>query len=77
MLLFSNHSHKVLGNGFRGTLEACASVTNLIKFMRRLVHEIFGVGNFIILNIIDLVSETLFPGIRLTNVVVRSDVVLN
>ena len=75
-LLLSNHRHNGLGNGGRRTLEDCVGVRNIVKSKRSLVHEILGVGNFTILNVIDLISDPLCPCLRLNNVKVRSGNVL-
>ena len=62
---------------FRGTLEAYVSVTNIVTFRRCLVHEVLLVGYFTILNIINLVSDPLFPGIKLTDARVGGGDVMN
>ena len=76
MLLIIHHGHNVINDGLTGTLEACVSVTNLVKFKIYLVHEVLGVVGFTICNITNLVSGPLFPGLRLTDAGVGGDNVM-
>ena len=69
--LSGKHDYNVLGSGVRGNLESCSGVTNIIKFKRRLIHEIFRVGDFTILDVMNLISGPFLPGLRLINTGVR------
>ena len=75
-ILLSHHGHNVLGDGLGVNLESCVSVTNLAEFKICLVHEVLGIGDFTIFNIINLVSDSLCPGLKLTDVGVGGDDVL-
>ena len=67
------HGQNLIGDGLGGTLEGYVSVTNLIDFKRCLVHGVLGISNFTIFNIINIISDPLLPGIRLTDAVLGGE----
>ena len=77
LILLSQHGHNILCGDLKGTLKTRVSVTNLVEFERRLIHEVSRLGDFSIFDIINRISNSFPPGLSLEDARVGCDNVLH
>ena len=63
--LFFKHRYNLFGTNVLQNLEAFFGITNLVKFKIFLIHKIFWVGDYIVLDVVDMISGPFPPGIKM------------